>query len=184
MSDNLPLSPNHHVRRRHFVDRNVQGRLIVALILIEIVLFAVAMWFVYQEMQAAIDQELYRVHQVAVRSSPVLFHVLYQTVPWIILVNLLVLVTLDRLWGRYVSIIIRKLRVLAQNVASLDLRSQQYDTEHEVLRQARQWIASEHLRCQQIRQSVQSLPDQLVTMEPAAHQHLIGQLRHIRQQLT
>lgn len=184
MSDNLPISPSYHTRRRHFVDRNVQGRLIAALILIEMVLFAAAMWFVYQEMQAAIDQELYRVHQIVARNSPILLHALYQTVPWIVLVNLLVLISLDRVWGRYVNIIIRKLRRSAQNVASLDLRSQLAGTEHEVLHQARQWVASEHSRCQQIRQLVQSLPDQVDVTKPAARQQLIEQLRHIQQQLT
>jgi hypothetical protein len=184
MSDNLPISPNYHVRRRHFVDRSVQGSLIAGLILIEVVLFAAAMWFVYQEMQSAIDQQLYRVHQVTTHSSPVLLHALYQTVPWIVLVNLLVLVTIDRVWGRYINIIIGKLRRSAQKVAALDLRSQRYDTEHEVLRQAGLWIESERSRCQQIRRLVQALPDKPNALDAAARQQLREQLQQIRQQLT
>ena len=184
MSDNSTDSSSYYVRRRHFVDRNVQGRLITGLILIEVVLFAVAMWFVYHEMQAAIDQELYRVHLVTARSSPVLLHALYQTAPWIILVNLLVLGIIDWVWGRHINLIIGKLRRSARKVAALDLRNPLHDTEHEVLRQARRWIESEHSRCQQIRQLVQALPDQLDATKPAARRQLIEQLQHIRQHLT
>jgi HAMP domain-containing protein len=184
MSDNQPHSPGQHVRRRHFVDRDVQGRLIAGLILIEVLLFAAAMWIVYQEMQTAIDQELYRVHQIAARSAPVLLYALYHTVPWIVIVNLLVLVAIDRVWGRYVNIVISKLRRSAQHVAALDLRGQLYDTEHEVLRQAKHWIDSEHSRYRQLRQLVQALPDSLDAMDYSARPQLIEQLRHIREQMS
>ena len=183
MSDNsLPSTP-YHVRRRHFIDRNIQGRLIAGLVLIEVVLFALGMWFIYYKMQVAIDQELYRVHQLAPRSSPILLHALYQTIPWIILVNVLVLVGIDRVWGGYVEIIIGKLRRLAQKVAALDLRSQLHDTEHDVLRQARHWLKVEQARCQQIRQLVQSLPDTPDPHDPVALHKLNEQLQHIRQHL-
>jgi hypothetical protein len=183
MSDNsLPSTP-YHVRRRHFIDRNIQGRLIAGLVLIEVVLFAAAMWFIYYKMQFAIDQELYRVHQLAPHSSPVLLHALYQTIPWIILVNVLVLVGIDWIWGGYVEIIIGKLRCLAHKVAALDLRSQLHDTEHEVLRQARHWLDAEQTRCQQIRQLVQALPDNPDPNAQAERQQLLEQLQHIRQRL-
>jgi hypothetical protein len=183
MSENPLTSSHHHVRRRHYVDRNIQGRLIVALILIEMLLFAAAMWFVYQQMQAAIDQELYRVHQVAARSSPVLLHALYQVMPWIIIVNVLVTIGIDRIWASHINLIVGKLRRLAQQVASLDLRGRVDAPEHAVLRQASQWLEAEQLRCQQIRQWVQTLPDKPDLSDPAQQQRLVAQLQRIQQYL-
>jgi hypothetical protein len=183
MSDKSPAAPVYHARRRHFIDRNVQGRLIAGLILIEVLLFAAAMWFVYLQMQTAIDQELYRVHQLATRSSPLLISALRQTLPWIVLANLLVLFSIDWIWGSYVNMIIHKLRQLARQVAALDLRSQPNAAEHDVLRQAMQWVASEQARCQTIRQLVLALPVQTESMQTASHRQLIEQLRHLHQQL-
>ena len=184
MSDNPVTPAPHHVRRRRFVDRHLQGRLITGLILIEMLLFAAAMWFVYQEMQSAIDQALYRVHQVVARSSPVLLHALYQTVPWIIVVNLLVLVSIDRVWAAHINTIIGKLRQSAQKVAALDLRSQHDNTEHEVLRLAKRWLEAEQSRCQQIRHLVQALPDKPDPTDTAKQQKLIEQLRLLQHYLV
>lgn len=183
MSEHTLTSPDYHVRRRHYVDRNVQGRLIAGLILVEVLLFAVAMWFVYMELQTTIDQELYRVHQAVAQSGPVLLYALYKTIPWIILVNLVVLIGIDRVWGRYINLIIEKLRRAAQKVAVLDLRDHLTDTEHDVLRQARQWIESEHTRCVQIRELVQMLPTEVSEMDPGERQRLIEQLQQIRNKL-
>lgn len=67
-------------------------------------------------------------------SSQILLYALCQTIPWIIFVNLLVLIAINRIWGSYIAIIVSKLHRLAHKVAIMDLRSQLHDTEYEVLR--------------------------------------------------
>ena len=183
MSEQTLSASQYHKRRRHYVDRNVQGRLIAALILTEVVLFAVAMWFVYQELQSTIDNELYRVHRVVSQSGPILLHALFKTLPWIILVNLVVLIAIDRIWGTYVNRIIEKLRHAAHKVAVLDLRDHFTDTDHDVLRQTRQRIEIEHARCKEIRELVQMLPTKVADLTKDDQQRLIEQLQKIQNKL-
>ena len=53
------------MRRTHYVDRTVQGRLIAGLVVLEIFLFSAALSVVYLLMVNAVEAGLYRVHQSA-----------------------------------------------------------------------------------------------------------------------
>ena len=87
-------STGYHDRRKKYIDTNIQGRLIAALVLIELLMFTLAMWFVYQELQSAIDTNLYRIHQPHSESRPILLTVLLKAIPWILGVNIVLLVNL------------------------------------------------------------------------------------------
>ena len=63
MSPETLQPTSYQARRKKYVDTSIQGRLIGALLILEVLIFALAMWFVYQELQTAIDNNLYRVHQ-------------------------------------------------------------------------------------------------------------------------
>ncbi len=58
-------------RRRHFVDASLQGSLVLALLAVEVALFVLALLWIHADLQAVIDERLYRVHQIA-PSRPVL----------------------------------------------------------------------------------------------------------------
>jgi len=184
MSVNININPDHHVRRKKYIDSNIQGRLIVGLLLLEVILFAIAMWFVYQELQMAIDNSLYRVHKPQVDSTPILFNALFATVPWIIFVNVLLLIGLNQLWSKYLVGIIEPLRIIINRLKSMDLRGyQDVGTEHLVLEHAQHWIYQERERCKKIRELAQSLPTEITTSTPEEQKFLSETLKAIRRNL-
>lgn len=184
MSADINMSSSHKPRRKKYIDTNIQGRLIAALLLLEVVLFTVAMWFVYQELQTAIDSSLYRVHKPAVDSAPILFNALVTTVPWVILVNVLMLVGIDQLWGKHLGNIIKPLRKIITDLNTMDLRTHpDIGAEHKVLDHARDWIVQERERCNKIRKLTQSLPDQINLSNSEDKENLSESLKSIKRNL-
>jgi len=174
----------HQARRKKYIDSNIQGRLIFGLLLLEIALFSFAMWFVYQELQMAIDNSLYRVHKPDAANSPILMNALLTTIPWIIFVNVLLLVGLDLLWGKYLAIILEPLRKIIDLLKSLDLRSHRdVVTEHVVLEYAQHWMHQERQLCKEIRQLVQQLPEQMANLKPDEQQSISETLSKVNQHL-
>jgi len=185
MNTDINMSPeDHHVRRKKYIDTNIQGRLIVGLLLLEVVLFAIAMWFVYQELQLAIDNSLYRVHKPQADSTPILFNALLTTVPWIIFVNVLLLIGLNQFWSKYIAGIIEPLRIIINRLNIMDLRSLRKDgAEHPVIEHAQSWMQQEQERCKKIRELTQSLPSGIKNSTPDEQKFLSEILKSIRQKL-
>ena len=182
MSVDVTPATSHQPRRKKFVDISVQGWLISGLLLLELLIFAVAMWFVYHELQTTIDADLYRVHQPATSSGPVLFNALIHIAPWIILLNVLVLIGIDHLWGEYLTKILGPLRLIIERLSRLDLRGHDVDNiEHVVLDHAHEWLHQEQERCKAIRNLIRSAS--LAQNEPNDLQALSGILKTIKQQL-
>jgi len=166
MSPETLQPTSYQARRKKYVDTSIQGRLIGALLILEVLIVALAMWFVYQELQTAIDNNLYRVHQPDTENSPVLLAALMQIIPWIVIINLLMLVGIDRLWGNYLLKIIEPLRQTIKRVRHLDLRKDTGSHEnHAVLESAQHWTEQERERCRKIRRLIQSLPEQIRASE-------------------
>jgi len=184
MSANININPGHHVRRKKYIDSNIQGRLIVGLLLLEVILFSIAMWFVYQELQMTIDNSLYRVHKPQVDSTPILFNALLATVPWIIFVNVLLLIGLNQLWGKYLAGIIKPLRIIINRLKTMDLRTHhEVGAEHLVMVHAQLWMLQERERCKKVRELTQSLPTEIKTSTPEEQKFLSETLKAIRRNL-
>lgn len=153
----------HHRRRRHFIDASLQGRLLVALIGLEILLFSGAMIWLYLDLSAIIDANLYRVHYTDSDGVSPFLGTLFTVIPVILVVNLLALWLADVLWRAYVNRIVNRLRHMLERIGRLDLREQAQDAQvrHEVIDRARAWLASERQEFADIGQLVERLPDSL-----------------------
>lgn len=168
MNTEILQSSGYQPRRKKYIDTSIQGRLIITLLILEVLIFSLAMWFVYQELQTAIDNNLYRVHQPDSESRPVLLTALLDIIPWILIINVLLLVGIDRIWGNYLAKIIEPLRHTAERVSHLDLRkAATAHNNHSVLEYAQQWTSQERERCKVIQKLVQSLPNQANESEQA-----------------
>lgn len=184
MSSGTMKTSNFQPRRKKFVDTNIQGRLIAGLLLLEIIVFAAAMGFVYQQLQTAIDINLYRVHQPDAENRAVLFNALVRTIPWIIGVNILMLIGIDRLWANYVTKIILSLRHIIERVAQFDLHSDSLvSPHHAVLHHAQLWVEAEQERCGNLRRLVQSIPDTVEQTDSTELTRLAEILQQIKQRL-
>lgn len=145
-------------RKRRYIDRLVQGRLLGALIGLEVLIFAAAMVAVYLDFSQAIDDMLFRIHMPVGQAPPVLMQELLKIAPWIIGVNVVAVMIVRFFWGAYIGSIVAPLRGLFSRVMALDLRDQQgLGEHHEVLRKARGWLRVERERYRAIQAAVQAL---------------------------
>ena len=175
---------DYQPRRKKYIDSNIQGRLIAGLLLLEVLLFTVAMWFVYQELQMAIDNSLYRVHKPQADSSSILIKALFTTIPWIVAVNVLLIIAIDQLWGKYLAKIIEPLRSIVYRLKSLDLRAHRdVAAEHVVLEHAQDWVHQERERCKAIRQFVQLMPEEITQLNTDERHNTVETLNRIKRHL-
>jgi len=158
--NNEQAKPQHR-RHRHFIDASLQGRLLVALIGLELVLFTGAMVWLYLDLSAIIEANLYRVHYADAGGHSPFLATLFTVIPAILLVNLLALWLADIIWRAYVRRIVNQLRRMLGRISELDLRERQGDknVHHEVIDRARNWLAHERKEFQAIKSAVNTLPD-------------------------
>ena len=151
---------NHYRRRRRFVDKVIQGQLLLALIIIESLLFTIGMVVIYNDLQGVIQDNIYRVHQEVASGRPILMKELLMIFPWIISINLLILVYVDRRWKKIVRGILRHLQDILHRVKRLDLRVYPVQqNEHEVLQKAKGWLDKERDRYSSLIARMNELPD-------------------------
>ncbi len=162
-------------RRRCYLDRYLQGRLLVALTLLEGLLISAFLLFIHAELDQAMEQQIYRAHSVATESLPLLARVLLQTLPWFLLVNISMVGFIYALWTRAIRGILNPLVGLLGAVDRLDLR-QRPDLEgsHELLEQSRIWLTHERQRYRGVVKAIESLD----LREPP--QALMAKLKKIR----
>ena len=174
----------HHRRRQHLIDKKVQGQFLTALVIIEVLIFALGMMMVYQDMQAVMEDNLYRVHQHVQGGRPLLLKQLLLTVPWIIGVNIVLLIIADRIWQRNVQVIVAELQAVLEKVRKLDLRGYHvHGDQHEVLQQAEHWFGVERERYHQLHTGVHQLPEQLEDSDQHGVTQLRNQLNALREHL-
>lgn len=181
---NQQESQNQYRRRKHFIDKQVQGRLLWGLVIIELLLFTCGMLVVYLDMQGTLEENMFRVHQITPGGRPLLMRELLITVPWIILININLMIVADRIWKRNVQLIISQLQGVLEKVRKLDLRSYSVAGEqHEVLQQADSWVSVERERYHAIQTGVHKIPDQLSVADVAGVNQLRNQLANLRDKL-
>ena len=140
-------------RSRLLVDKSQQGRLLLALVVLETTLLIVAVVYLYQRFSALIDANLVTLHRTT--QTALLPELLHQ-LGWVLLVmgvvNTLALFAAHGLWTRHLSAVIRDFRRRLERIGSLDLRPLKPDTNvsHEVLDALEAWREQEQKRLQQV----------------------------------
>ena len=159
-------------RRRYYIDRLVQGKLLGLLLLFEALLFIAAMGVVYLELQGA-DTPVPSVVRV---SGSMLLGVLLRVLPWVLVANLVMVLVIGRIWGGYVKSIVNPLKLLLSSVEKLDLRGNgRIDSRHEALDIGRRWILKERERNLEIRACISAIGEDISVTD---HQFR-NKLRHL-----
>lgn len=159
----MSIRPTPSRRRVVYVDHVLQKWLLVAMVMLEALLTAAAIYGVYHVLSAAIEDNLYRVH-LAERSD--LFRRVLIEGALILaatgVVNFCAILAADRIWAWYVRSIVRGLDAVMYAAAKLDFRSQPaVRRTHVVLDHALRWQRGQSLRLKRIRHAVRSLPAEL-----------------------
>ncbi len=183
MNEAIKTSPTMeqipHRRHRHYVDRLVQGRLLLALLLMESLLFGGAMIWLYLALDSAIESNVYRVHFSESGGLTDLQRVYLYILPTLLAINFIAIWLADRIWEGHVNHIIEALRSRLQRIARLDLRHSRdgHEYHHEVLDKASQWREYEQNRYQKLNGVIMDLADELPATDVAS---AAGKLEEIR----
>ena len=153
-------------RRRYYVDVCIQGGLVAAIVLFEVALFLVVMLMLRYNLNLAIEEQLYRIHVGPQDGLPVLISELFVLMPYIIVVNLAMVICIDWVWSNYVGRIIEPLKERLQSARSLDLRAGPVRAiRHEVLDKADSWILDENQRCRKLQRLINELSPEMDRVE-------------------
>jgi len=158
------MNANHDDRRRtHYVDHILQKWLLLALVLLECTLTALAIWGLYRVLGDLVEDNMYRIHfspddnmlrDFAIAGAKILAATG--------VVNFIAIVLADRIWAVYVNGIVRSLDKVMLAAQGLDLTAQQgVRRTHAVLDRVLRWQRTEGLRLRRIRHSLRRLPDSL-----------------------
>lgn len=172
-------------RNRRLVDHTLQQSLLVALLVallvMETALVAVAIWFLYQAPGKIVDENLYRVHfsgrvnvlaLLVSEGSPVLGAMLG--------VNFLALLMADRIWAWYVGGILKQLDRSMAAARRLDFSAPAGGPfHHAVLEQAGAWRTHEAACLAAQRAHIGALPAQLPA-DPRARAALAATLMRLQ----
>lgn len=137
-----------HHRRIHYIDHVLQRRLMMALVVLELIVLAIAGAFLYIRLDAIVEESLYRTHLAAQPAMfPLLLREAMKIVAGMILANLAALLVADRIWVTYVYGIRTALRELLTASRELDFRDvPEMEIGHRVIADAMQWRVSERTR--------------------------------------
>ncbi|MDH5409027.1 MAG: hypothetical protein OEY00_10480 [Gammaproteobacteria bacterium] len=153
---------HQHRRHKRLIDKKVQGQFLTVLVLIEVAIFAIGMFVIYQEMHAAVESNLYRVHQIADDGRPLLIMAMLMIIPWVIGINIILLIIAARIWQRNIQVIVTDLQDILSRVKQLDLRGYHIHAEHhEVLQKADRWFEVERERYHRLHVEAVDLPSGL-----------------------
>lgn len=153
--------PGMNRRQLHLVDHGLQKLLLLGLVLMETVAAALAIWFLYRALAAAVDENMYRIHfQGSVNVLSLLVREGVPVLGAMLAANLTALVLADRIWVFYVHGILRHLRAQMAAARRLDFSEQAASRfEHAVLEQARRWRGAEAARLARVRERIGTLPE-------------------------
>ncbi len=153
------MNNSEQLRRRHYVDRVLQGRFLAGLVTLEVLLFGIGLFVVYQRMNEVIEQQIFQAHASHEGGISLLINELIQVFPWILVVNVVAVLITSRIWSQYLDKVIQSLRQMLSSGANLDFRdiSSQLAGHHEVLDIGEAWMARERNRNRVIKSAVAEL---------------------------
>lgn len=148
-------------RKSKFVDHEIQGRLMAALITLEVLMVVVAMVYLYAKFNAIFDDSIYQIHK---SDSSSIYTQMYVEIAWVVVVmsiiNFSALFVANHIWSKQINRTINFLRETMHCVGSLSLKFPKHTgLPHNILTQELQkWQQIELERAQQINTIVRSLP--------------------------
>ncbi|MBF0153178.1 MAG: hypothetical protein HQL64_05510 [Magnetococcales bacterium] len=164
-------------RKRVYVDARIQMRMLIALLVLEIVLAAGGVVYLYFRFEAIIEESLYRIHH----ATQDIFSLLSEEMGWVVLgmllINLAGLLAADRVWIWYVKRVLGTFTTLAVKVSDLDFSPDQVSPDqHVALDLMLAWRQKERDRARAIRTI-------LAHADTTNNEQLAARLRELRANL-
>ena len=148
-------------RRIIYIDDNIQKRLLIALVTLEVLLIASTLWILYIQMSEIVEANLYRIHIIQNQSIyPLLLKTILIGLIGLIAVNALMLWVVSWIWARHVDSILNPFRKLVSKVEALDFREDEpISIPHKVVELALAWRHFNRQNMLKLRQEISQLDE-------------------------
>lgn len=155
----LPTPPALIKRRIVYIDEQVQKRLLVALVALEILLVAGALWMLYLQLNGVVEANLYRVHlSEKTRIYPLLLKTALFGLSGLVVINIAALWMANHVWARHVNAILEPLNLLVTRSREMDFSADApTEISHEVVTLGLRWRERERQRLARLRDEIAKL---------------------------
>lgn len=142
----------------NYLDDRIQGYLLFATLMLDMLLLVIAIVILYFHLSQAIEEQMFRVHFGPQEGLPVLVKGLLQIAPFVVLAKIMIALIVKWLWSDYIARIVSYLKATFYAITLLDLRLRQApQANHEVLDKAEYWLQEEHQRCTRLGRLLEDL---------------------------
>ncbi|NGZ28519.1 MAG: hypothetical protein G8345_16720 [Magnetococcales bacterium] len=172
-------------RQRTYVDFAIQMRMLIALVVMELVLVASGVAYLYYRFNAIVEENLYRIHQTNTQSP---MEILLAEAGWVVAAlvaaNLVALLVADRIWYIYVRRVLERFMEMARKMRDFDLREESSrKINHEVLVRMLAWHMAERKRALNVRAAIQNLHPDADFKNPVVKREFVRNLQWLRRVL-
>lgn len=145
-------SPNN-LRRRHYVDYQIQRGMIICLIVLEVALLFWALLFLYQGFSQSVTDQLYQVHGNISRNDESIFlHLVLRILVGLLFANIVALIVADFVWDQYIRWILRDFHTALKSIATLNFRHRpSSEGSHKVIDLLDKWRSREQTIWQEVK---------------------------------
>lgn len=152
------------MRKTKYISHQIQGSLLIALIVFEVVLISLAIFYLYFSFDEIIDQQIYSIHRKQQHETLILiFMELIKVIFILSIINILALFLVHVFWDQYIKKVLKQFRHELKNIQSLNFNESHKHRKnlHEVLDLVEKWKLLEQQRCLKLTKLCQQLDEQL-----------------------
>lgn len=160
---------NKSKRKHQFINTGLQNRLIISLVVFELLLISLAVYFIYQDISQIIEDNMFRSHIQNSLSLEYFVVRVLQAMFVLLMVNVVIASLVVWRWRGYVNSIVQPLEGMIASIHRLDFSDNKENTaQHEALAITKQWKQKENECFTEIRQNISGLsPDGSANMTEA-----------------
>lgn len=149
-----------HQRRKIFIDNRLQGRLILVMVLLEIVILATAMYYLNHRFAAKIEHDLYAIHR---SSQADMLSAFAEQTGWVVFVmgvlNAMMLFIAHFIWSKQISSVVQVFRNVLNQIRSLQFVESEHVSKqvHELLSLLDLWYSKERKRIIELKHEIEQI---------------------------
>lgn len=144
-------------RKKLFIDKGLQGSLILLIVALEIILLATAMLYLNYRFAGIIEHDLYAIHRI---SQADMLSAFAEQIGWVVfamgILNAMMLFSAHYIWSRQISSVIQVFRNNLNHISSLQLVELEDAGKpvHELLALLDLWYSNERKRIAALKQQI------------------------------
>lgn len=147
-----------NLRHLHYINPAIQKRLMISLIIAELILISLTVFWLYIDMDTLIENNMFKIHIQETLSTEFFIIRLTKAAVVLLIVNALVASTIVWYWKNYIKQIITPLVEVSDSIQRLDFSiTPHISIPHETGDIAIQWLQREKEQLSEIRQCIANL---------------------------